>query len=241
MFSDIQFQDLKLRFYKLMIIYYSYNNENLNICRSWQSIFDTPSVQENVAEWQDALKNIIIFVILSQFDNEQSDLINRIKSIKKLQDLEKYQNTLKHFLTPELIHWSKFNLIYSAELKAQPAFSNPDNGSARWEDLNKRVIEHNIRVISKYYTRISIQRLAQLLDLEEDTAEKSLSDLVVSKIVFAKIDRPAKIVQFSKRKDPNDIMNDWANNITDLLNLVEKTCHLINKEHMVQQAKTKTQ
>jgi len=107
--------------------------------------------------------------------------------------------------------------------------------------LNKRVIEHNIRVVSKYYTRISTKRLAQLLDLNELNAEKSLSDLVVSKIVFAKIDRPTGIVQFAKKKDPNDSMNDWANNINDLLNLVEKTCHLINKEYMVQQAKTKTQ
>jgi len=241
MFTEAQFHDLKLRYYKLMIIYHAYNNDNLNVCRSWQSIFDTPSVQDDVSLWKEALKNIIIFVILSPFDNEQSDLINRAKTIKKLQDLEQYRDILKHFLTSELIQWNKFNTLYGTELLSQLAFSNSDNGTARWQELNKRVIEHNIRVVSKYYTRISTKRLAQLLDLNELNAEKSLSDLVVSKIVFAKIDRPTGIVQFAKKKDPNDSMNDWANNINDLLNLVEKTCHLINKEYMVQQAKTKTQ
>ena len=47
----------------------------------------------------------------------------------------------------------------------------------------------NIRVIAKYYTRIHLSRLAQLLDLSGAEAEESLSSLVVSHTVSAKIDR----------------------------------------------------
>ena len=60
--------------------------------------------------------------------------------------------------------------------------------------------EHSVLVVAKYYTRISIKRLAELLDLPAAEAEKQLSDLVVSKAVCAKVDRPSGLIQFGKRK-----------------------------------------
>ncbi|CAJ0650772.1 14813_t:CDS:2 [Entrophospora sp. SA101] len=60
-----------------------------------------------------------------------------------------------------------------------------------------------------------------------------LSKLVVSKTIYAKIDRPAGIVSFAEPKDPNQVLNDWSNNINSLLGLIEKTCHLITKEEML--------
>ena len=54
-----------------------------------------------------------------------------------------------------------------------------------------RVTEHNILVLCKYYTRIRMARLAQLLDLPLADAEKHLSDMVVAGALTAKIDRPA--------------------------------------------------
>ena len=64
-----------------------------------------------------------------------------------------------------------------------------------------------------------------------------MSDLVVNGSISAKIDRPAGVISFSKPKEPVEILNGWKNNISDLLNLIEKTCHLIQRENMVQQAK----
>ena len=55
-------------------------------------------------------------------------------------------------------------------------------------------------VVAKYYTKISIKRLSELLDLPPSEAEKQLSDLVVSKAIEAKVDRPSGIIQFGKRK-----------------------------------------
>jgi 26S proteasome regulatory subunit N5 len=45
-----------------------------------------------------------------------------------------------------------------------------------------------------------MQRLAQLLDLTPDEAEKRLSELVVGGSLTARIDRPAGIVRFAKRR-----------------------------------------
>ncbi|KAL6006052.1 26S proteasome non-ATPase regulatory subunit 12 A [Asimina triloba] len=63
--------------------------------------------------------------------------------------------------------------------------------------------------------------------------EKHLSEMVVSKYMVAKIDRPLGIVCFQAPKDSNDVLNSWASNIEKLLDLVEKSCHQIHKETMV--------
>ncbi|ONI27089.1 hypothetical protein PRUPE_1G067600 [Prunus persica] len=61
-------------------------------------------------------------------------------------------------------------------------------------------------------------------------AEKHLSDMVVSKALVAKIDRPIGIVCFQTAKDSNNVLNSWATNLEKLLDLVEKSCHQIHKE-----------
>lgn len=91
----------------------------------------------------------------------------------------------------------------------------------------------NIRVIAGYYSHISMERLSQLLTLSKEDAEKNLCDMVVSKSVWAKIDRPAGLVTFTPRKDPTELLNEWSHGIGELLELVEKTCHLIHRENVV--------
>jgi 26S proteasome regulatory subunit N5 len=98
----------------------------------------------------------------------------------------------------------------------------------RWEDLRKRVIEHNVRVVAKYYTRIQLGRLTQLLDLTEEETERYLSELVT-----AKIDRPARIVNFARPRDADDVLNEWSGNMKSLLGLLERIDHLITKEEMM--------
>lgn len=115
---------------------------------------------------------------------------------------------------------------------AQPSHEDP-KAHQRWQDLRKRVIEHNVRVVAKYYTRIQIPRLTQLLDLTEDETEKYIAELVTAKTIYAKIDRPAKIVNFAKPRDADDVLNEWSGNMKSLLGLLERIDHLITKEEMM--------
>lgn len=107
------------------------------------------------------------------------------------------------------------------------------DANQRWEDLRKRVIEHNVRVVAKYYTRVQMTRLRQLLDLTEDETEKYISELVTAKTIYAKIDRPAGIVSFAKPRDADDTLNEWSHNMKSLLGLLERIDHLITKEEMM--------
>jgi 26S proteasome regulatory subunit N5 len=35
---------------------------------------------------------------------------------------------------------------------------NSEEGRKRWDDLKNRVVEHNIRIMAKYYNRITLAR-----------------------------------------------------------------------------------
>ena len=125
------------------------------------------------------------------------------------------------------------HLCESDVFDAQPNQSSDEKANQRWQDLRNRVIEHNVRVVAKYYTRIQMARLTQLLDLTEDETEKYISELVTSKTVYAKIDRPARIVSFAKPRDADDVLNEWSHNMKSLLGLLERIDHLITKEEMM--------
>lgn len=91
----------------------------------------------------------------------------------------------------------------------------------------------NIRVISNYYTRITLSRLCELLKLGTDQTEEYLSLLANNNALTVKIDRPSGVIHFTTKKAASDILNDWAFDINKLMNLVSKTCHLINKEECI--------
>ena len=146
---------------------------------------------------------------------------------------------MKLFTVHELMRWPEVARVFGPHLcatdvfDAQPGQSADKKANKRWEDLRKRVIEHNVRVVAKYYTRIQMSRLTQLLDLTEDETEKYISELVTAKTVYAKIDRPARIVSFSKPRDADDVLNEWSANMKSLLGLLERVDHLITKEEMM--------
>ncbi len=137
------------------------------------------------------------------------------------------------------MRWPEVAKIFGPHLCGTDVFdaeegqSSDEKAVKRWQDLRKRVIEHNVRVVAKYYTRVKMGRLTQLLDLVEDETEKYISELVTSKTIYAKIDRPARIVSFAKPRDADDILNDWSSDMKSLLGLLERIDHLITKEEMM--------
>lgn len=124
---------------------------------------------------------------------------------------------------------------HQQELEAFPAFTQ-DGLAEHWHEIfHRRVIQHNIRIVSLYYKRIHGSRLAQLLQLEPSRLEQEIATMVSDGSVYAKIDRPADIVRFAPSKNPEAILSDWASDIDKLLHLVETTTHLIHKENMTAQ------
>lgn len=215
--------------------YYSHNNEYLEICRCYKAIYEIPSVKENPAEFIPILRKICWFLVLAPHEPMQSSLLNSTLDDRNLSEIPNFKLLLKNVVTMEVIQWTALWDTYKNEFDSEMVSGNFLSEKAA-EDLKQRIIEHNILVVSKYYARITLKRLAQLLCLSLEEAEKHLSEMVVSKALVAKIDRPMGIVCFQTAKDSNDILNSWAANLEKLLDLVEKSCHQIHKETMVHKA-----
>ncbi|KAK4485993.1 hypothetical protein RD792_008648, partial [Penstemon davidsonii] len=227
--------ELKRIYYQLMIRYHSHSNDYLEICRCYKSIYEIPSVKEDPAQWIPVLRKISWYLVLSPHDSMQSSLLNSTLEDKNLSEIPHFRLLLKQLVTMEVIQWTALWNTFKDEFENEKNMLGGSLGEKAAEDLRLR----NIIVVSKYYSRITLKRVADLLCLTIQDAEKYLSDMVVSKALVAKIDRPVGVVCFQTAKDSNDILNSWATNLEKLLDLVEKSCHQIHKETMVHKAALK--
>eukprot|EP01130_Rhizamoeba_saxonica_P012196 TRINITY_DN5124_c0_g1_i1.p1 TRINITY_DN5124_c0_g1~~TRINITY_DN5124_c0_g1_i1.p1 ORF type:complete len:443 (-),score=103.53 TRINITY_DN5124_c0_g1_i1:110-1411(-) len=222
-----EFQSIKIQYYTYMVEYYSHENQHIEICKAYQKIYDTPIIKEDIEQSLNYLKLIVLFVSLSEHDNEQSDLMNRIYLDPLLDQIPEFKELVKKFLTDELIQRKEIAAHYRDE------FLSLVTDEELWEVLIQRILDHNIHVISKYYSQITTQRLSELLDLDPQKTEDCLCKLVVKKAIYAKVDRFEGIVSFIKQETTAETLNNWNQNISELLNLVESTCHMIHRENMI--------
>jgi 26S proteasome regulatory subunit N5 len=75
--------------------------------------------------------------------------------------------------------------------------------------------------------------LSSMLGLQTEDAEKHVSTLVTNGTIFARMDRPAGIISFKQPVAPETTLQAWAGDISELLGLMDETCHLISKENMM--------
>merc|ERR1712194_291353 len=188
--------------------------------------------------WREVLSHWLIYLVLSKNTDEAVELIDSTLALprKQLETFENLSGLVKSFQTKKLISWP---LPFEAELKAHKIFADPAHGSKRMEVLRRRVIQHNLRVVSMYYSRIRTERLMSLLQLTQKEAETELAALVVDGTLYARIDRPEGTIVFGKGKNPEQEMNTWSERIDETLNLVQEAGHLISKEKMIQDARAK--
>ncbi|CAK3788922.1 26S proteasome regulatory subunit rpn5 [Lecanosticta acicola] len=241
--------DLKLRYYEQQITLAKHDDKYLEACKHYRQVLDTEAVENDPIKLSAALQRVVFFILLAPYDNEQSDLLHRIAQDNRISSSCPTEGELlKRFTVPELMRWPAIESNFGSQLTSTDIFDKTENKSdpkahRRWLDFRKRVIEHNVRVIAKYYTRIHFSRLTSLLDLPAGETEKYISDLVTSKTIYARIDRPAQVVSFEKKRDADEVLNEWSGNMKSLLGLLERIDHLITKEEMmarIQPSETKS-
>ncbi|KAL7580440.1 hypothetical protein ACA910_004460 [Epithemia clementina (nom. ined.)] len=182
-----------------------------------------------------AFQATIVFVALSPYGNEQQDMMHRIQVDPNLEKVPaSFKSVIDLFLKQEIIQYPMPRQY--EELEQIPEFIQDDLGPTVWHDLlHRRIIQHNIRVVSKYYKQIRLDRLAQLLQLDAGRVEQEVSSMVSDGGIYAKMDRPQRIIRFLAPKSPEQVLSEWALDIEKVLHLVETTSHLINKENMTAQ------
>ncbi|CAD7958450.1 unnamed protein product [Amoebophrya sp. A25] len=242
------FQDIKLQYQSNMVQYYLHEEQYLEAAKCFEKSLNTKCVADGEqAKWEPILSNLLIYVLLATRSTEQTEMMAKLmKEVprKKLEAVEKLQSLVKDFQTDKLLAWP---LPCDAELKQHPVFKKPaataTTKSGTVADLmallRKRVIQHNLRVVSLYYVRVETTRLMALLGLTQNELEEELSELVIAKSIFARIDRPKGVIRFGDEPSAEAKLNTWSSCVDTVLDLVKDTGHLIQKERMIQEAKAK--
>ena len=163
-FDDKDVEEAKFKYYNLMIELDHNEDAYLNICKYYMAIYSSQSVKDDVKKRSSVLKNCVAYIILAPFDNEQSDLINRLKVDKTMSEIPHYLELLEKFTTWELIYWNVWeknicsllrdgNKTIETEAEPTGVFAHSEIGNKRWKDLRSRVVEH---VRMQTYSMISI-------------------------------------------------------------------------------------
>lgn len=236
------YEHLKIKFYQLMITI-DKNENYLNISRHYQAILSTKTIEVNVDERKQLLSLAIAYCVLSPFDNEKSDLMQHLMKHKFIDDVPLYKELLKEFVTVELINWYTIKAKFKEELILLGIFDlQHQDGIKCWKDFRTATIEHNLKVFATYYQRVYLSHMSDFLDISVDETEKHLCNLIVNKSIKAKIDRLTGIVSFNQKhfapdviqRPPNcqqaSVLKDWLHQVSTLMEVIDKTTHLINKE-----------
>ncbi|KOH00226.1 proteasome regulatory particle lid subunit RPN5 [Saccharomyces eubayanus] len=232
-FKNPKYESLKLEYYNLLIKIGLHKKDYLEVAQYLQEIYQTDVIRVDETKWKPVLSHIVYFLVLSPYGNLQNDLIHKTQNDNNLKKLESQESLIKLFTTHELMRWPIVQKTYEPVLNKDDLAFGGEANKHHWEDLQKRVIEHNLRVISEYYSRITLSRLNELLDLTETQTETYISDLVNQGIIYAKVNRPAKIVNFEKPKNSSQLLNEWSHNVDELLEHIETIGHLITKEEIM--------
>jgi 26S proteasome regulatory subunit N5 len=234
------FQDIKLQYYEYMVKLQLHEDKYLDIAKSYYSVYNTQKVKENDELWRKSLELYVLFLLVAPYDNEAIDLLHKVAVAEKkpLEKLPWLQGLLDSFLTKEIVGWP---LACEVQLRAHSVFGNDPHpgGAERWEKFKKRWAQHNLTVCAAYYTRIHMTRLAEMFQMTVDAVELEVSDFVSSKFLIARIDRPAGILTFGAKPTAEETLNDYSGDINKLLSLVEDSCHMIQKEQLVNAARAK--
>lgn len=92
------------------------------------------------------------------------------------------------------------------------------------------LVQHNIRVISHYYSQLSMQRMGELVNAEKDFCEEELCTLNNERVISCRVDRISGVIDFRPVEHENNLLENWNNSINTILDKVDVVSNLINRE-----------
>ena len=185
-----------------------------------------------------------MFLLLSPVTESQRSSITLLleKEKRNFDSIVVISDIARSFLGNSLISSQSAQSVCSIDFVFGESTLHADrciaSGQSRFDLLLKRICQFNLLcVLSKFYSRIRLTRLAAILGLSVDATEMEITQLVTAKSLSLKIDRPAGIVWFHPRLSPQQKLDVWSGNINKALDLVESTSNLIQKEIQIHAAK----
>lgn len=241
-FKGLNIEDLRCLYYSFLSIYERHEQNYFKSSNCMKQILDIlikcpneisklPAHNEFGFQFdiENLFKNFIFYTVISEYSKERQALLQEIHS-KYITQLEKNEVLLKlvsGLLSRELINSSTDYWEVSKVEIFQPGFLHSEQHLA---SLRRQLIQHNIIVCSKNYERVRLARLAQLFAVSQTELEEELCNVINSDIIVGKIDRVEGVISFRRQRLDDDILDDWVGDVNKLLDLVNHTSNLIDRE-----------
>ncbi|GET88312.1 proteasome regulatory non-ATP-ase subunit 5, putative [Leishmania tarentolae] len=241
-------QQQKLKYFDLMRAYYAHRESFFNVGRCW---YETYTTVKGTDDKLCALSNMVVHYLIAEnaTGKEIEDLAectafspatklhDRVAALSiiseklrsDLEDIPQLYALLQRFNSIELI---QERVSSEVEVLCQ---THPELAPypARQELLSNRCSEHDIMVIARFYTRIPLKRLAELVHLSTEHTEMFIMTMVTNKTLYAKMDRVDELVVFEARKNTTEVVASWNDSVERSVALLDKASHLITKERML--------
>lgn len=236
-------EQIKVNYYTQIVEYYNHEKDTLEVAKCFQTIYNTmvqveedkeSEVKFSKEEKNKNFENFVVYLMITPYSNEQRDLLNIVNTrySRELEANPILEKFVQKFLLSELMPLNEDNV--KEQLGGfEPFQEHVEYHKEHMDALFKQIIQHNLRVIEKYYSRIRLVRLSPLIGVGLERTELEIADMVINKRIVAKINRLDGIVKFGKKEFVNDTLNNWNHDIKELLSKIDKTCHLINREKVV--------
>lgn len=238
----------KLQYFELMRAYYTKKGSHFNVARCW---YETYLTQQDAQDKSAALSNAAVHYLIAEHSSAKeiedlaeccafaptTKLANRVSALQgiaerlrtDLEDLPQVYNLLRRFNSIELIRERVAGDVQDLCATHPELAPFPE----RQERLRNRCSEHDLIVISHFYTRIHLARLAQLVGLSVEHTESFIMTMVGNKTLYAKMDRVDGLVVFEIRKNTTEVITTWNEAVERSVALLDKVSHLITKERML--------
>ena len=251
--DDEGFELLKIRFFKLMIEYYFHEKKYIDVSKSYKTLYDfVKSTNEKLEDIEKNNKEVKPEIIENYITiKKENDLKKLFENYVLFLSICPPELETKNMLNEILLKYKKElylddNILYIVEKRLSDDIILIDkilfNKFKEYEifkkhqdliDLFKKYwIQHDLSLFEKFFGKIHIERISQMTLVPIEEIENELADMVVNNYIFAKINRIEKIVNFRKKTDYHDELDNYNYDMSNLLGKIEETCHLINKEYL---------
>lgn len=247
--DDEGFEVLKMDFYTLMIEYYINEGQFIEVSKSYKILYDFVNKIKSKIDKKEEIKaelvqnytevinkvnmytlfeNYVLYLSICPPELETKNMLIEL-SMKYKKELDMNPSLLfivTKKLSDDLVvinneffaPFAQFSLFFSKE-KNQKLF-------------RKYWIQHDLSLFEKFFSKMNLGKISAMTSINIDEIESEISDMVINGYIFAKINRIEKTVNFRKKTDHHDVLNELTYDLEKMLKGVETTCHLINKEYL---------
>lgn len=176
-----------------------------------------------------ACQTYLSMILLEEYSEEKIEKLKKQWENHQLatDDNQGLKSLINAFLDKEL---SSCNLKdYS--LSDLHLFSETGLYNTRYHtQLEKQLIKKNLKQVSLFYNSIRFEKLAKLLRNNKDRIEDYLCELIFHNKVKCSIDRPAELILFRMEETEAEKIDNWVQNINEIVDLVDFVCERIERE-----------